>query len=79
MQIKSSYKPLVWNICCIAIILLSIMTFTPLVIPASQPDPALAGVPYTLWAGIATAVAMMLVNFIGTLVYPGKENEDEAE
>lgn len=79
MQTKSSYKPLAWKLCCIGIILLSIMTFTPLVIPAHQSDPTLGGVPYTLWAGIATAVVMMLVNFIGTLVYPGKENDGEAE
>lgn len=77
MQTESSYKPLIWYLCCIGIILLSVLTFTPLVIPAYQADPAWYGIPYTLWTGIAMAVLIMLVNVVAALCYPAKENEGE--
>jgi len=75
MRSRSSYKPLVWKLCCIGIILLSVLTFTSLVIPAHQFEPTLSGVPYTLWVGITMTAVIMLVNAVGAVFYPGEESE----
>ena len=45
-------KNLYWKLCCAAVILLSILCFTPLVIPAHEYRPLLWGLPRTLWAGM---------------------------
>ena len=66
-------KILYWRLCCVAMVVLSVLTFTPLVIPAGRYEPMLAGVPLTLWAGIAIAVAMVALTYIGTRVHPDQE------
>ncbi len=63
-------KTLYWRLCCGAMVVLSVLTFTPLVIPAGRYEPMLAGVPLTLWAGIAIAVAMVALTLVGTYVHP---------
>lgn len=58
----------IWNACCIAAMLLAILTFTPLVTPAGRHLPEWMGMPYTLWAGIVQAILLILVTYIGTRV-----------
>ena len=66
-------KTLYWRLCCLAMVVLSVLTFTPLVIPQGRYEPMLAGVPLTLWAGIAIAVAMVALTYVGTHVHPDHE------
>ena len=66
-------KTLYWRLCCLAVAVLSVITFTPLVIPEGRYEPMLAGVPLTLWAGIAIAVAMVALTLVGTYVHPDEE------
>ena len=41
-----------WNFARIGVIILSILIFTPLVIPKNEYKPEFIGLPYTLWVGI---------------------------
>ena len=63
-------KTLYWRLCCLAVAVLSVLTFTPLVIPPGRYEPMLGGVPLTLWAGIGIAVALVALTFVGTRVHP---------
>ena len=45
-------KVVYWRLCSIAVAVLSVLTFTPLVTPPGRYEPMLGGVPLTLWAGI---------------------------
>ena len=65
-----------WKMCVAAVIFLSAITFTPLVIPAGVFEPELFGVPYTLWVSILITVLLVLITYIGTRVHPGR-NSDE--
>ena len=68
-------KNLYWRLCCGAMVVLSVLTFTPLVIPAGRYEPMLGGVPLTLWAGIFIAVAMVALTYVGTRVHPDGDGE----
>ena len=69
-----------WRICCVAMLVLSIVTFTPLVIPKGKIEPILLGLPLTLWAGAAIAFMMVLLTIMGALLHPeetGKTDSNE--
>lgn len=55
--------------------MVSILTFTPLVIPEKTYKPMLAGVPYTLWMGICVAVILVALTYLGTKFHPGNGEE----
>lgn len=64
---------LYWRLCSLAVVLLCVLTFTPLVIPAGQYMPLLAGLPLTLWSGLLIAWVLVALTFIGVYVHPGDE------
>lgn len=64
---KSTY----WHLCIAGVVLVSILTFTPLVIPEGIYQPMLAGVPYTLWMGIVVAIVLVTLTYFGTKFHPG--------
>lgn len=51
----------------------TILTFTPLVIPKGVHAPRWLGMPYTLWMGIIVSLWMGVLVFLGTLVHPGRD------
>lgn len=59
-----------WRLCYAAVIVLSVITFTPLVLPVGTYRPMVMGVPYTLWTGILVAVAFVGLTYVATRVYP---------
>jgi hypothetical protein len=67
-------KSLYWKLCIAGVVLLSILTFTPIVMPQGVADPELLGVPRTLWASILTYIGIVILTYIGTKVYPGAED-----
>ncbi len=69
-------SPIYWYLCIATAILLTIVTFTPLVIPAGVYRPRLLGMPYTLWVTVLITCLYVLLTYIGTRVHPGR-NEDE--
>ena len=68
----------VWKVCVVLVIILSALTFTPLVIPAGRFQPEFFGMPYTLWVSILLTVLLVLLTYIGTWVHPGR-NSDEPQ
>jgi len=68
-----------WLICSIMVIILMLLTFTPLVIPEGKYKPMFLGLPYTLWVSGLITVVLVILTWIGAGVHPGKdEGEDEA-
>jgi Na+/melibiose symporter-like transporter len=59
-----------WRIVLGCAILLVILTFTPLVTPIGRHEPALAGMPYTLWVGIVVTIGLVALTYAATLCYP---------
>ena len=74
---NSSRRSFYWILCCALALILIIISFTPLVIPAGIHKPVLWGIPYTLWVGIAVSILLVLLTFIGTRVHPDRENPEK--
>lgn len=70
-------KTLYWKICVALAIMLTGLTFTPLIIPVGVYQPELFGVPYTLWTSVLITVFLVLLTYLGSHVHPGR-NSDEA-
>ncbi len=70
-----SHRSLAWTICIVLAVLLSVATFTPLVIPPGKSAPFLFSFPYTLWTGFLVSVLFVLLTWIGTRVHPGSKQE----
>ena len=68
-------KRLAWHLCIAAMILLSVLAFTPLIIPEGTFSPTIAGVPRTIWAGIALYIVMVVITYIGTRVHPDNKTD----
>ena len=66
-----------WQICCLAMLLLGILSYTPLLIPQNTYTPMLGNIPYSLWAGILMTIAMVFVTYLGTLFHPAKGESEE--
>ena len=73
-------KKLIWRLTCAAVVVISALSFSPVVIPVGKFQPELLGMPYTLWMGIIASVLLVLLTFVGTKVHPGQWDEtQEAE
>ena len=59
----------IWTIVRIAIFVISILVFTPLVIPKGVFTPELFGMPYTLWVGIVVYGSFLGLVLIGVFVH----------
>ena len=62
-------KKRIWTIIRIVIIVISILVFTPLVIPKGVYAPELYGMPYTLWVGMAVYFSFLILILIGVSVH----------
>ena len=73
----SKKKKLGWRILCALFVIVSVITFTPWVIPMNTHLPKIFGVPYTLGVGFIVAIFFVILTYLGTLFYPGSEEEDK--
>ena len=67
----------IWTIIRIAIFVISILVFTPLVIPKGVFTPELFGMPYTLWVGIVVYGSFLGLILIGVFVHSKIFKEEE--
>lgn len=74
---ETNRRRLYWRLCYGGIIVLSVITFTPLVIPRGTYHPMLLGMPYTLWVGILLTVLAVGLTYGATQVYPVRDPSDE--
>jgi uncharacterized membrane protein len=54
----------IWRLCVVSVILIIIITFSPLVIAPGKIQPFLFGLPYTLWMGIILTIALVVITLI---------------
>ncbi len=66
-----------WRICTALVVLLIIITYTPLIIPSGVYKPMVLGIPYTLWTSFLITAALVLITYIGSKVHPGKDEEED--
>ena len=60
-----------------AAVLLSCITFTPLVMPYGTHEPGLFSLPLTLWTGLILAILLVFLTYLATRFHPGNK-EDES-
>lgn len=70
-------KRSIWRFCCVAVLVMAVLTFTPLVTPAGKSAPYLMGVPFTMWMGFLWTVIILILTFIGTRVHPGFNSDNQ--
>lgn len=67
---KKNWKPIIWRLCCLSVAALSILSFTPVVIPSGIIEPTIGNLPRTLWSGIIIAFAILALTLVGMFVHP---------
>ncbi len=66
-----------WRICTALVVLLVMITYTPLIIPGGVYKPMVLGIPYSLWTSFLITAALVLITYVGSKVHPGKDEEEE--
>lgn len=64
-----------WRICTALVIILTVLVFTPIIIPVNVYKPMLFGIPYSLWTSFLITVALVSITLIGTKIHSGIEEE----
>ncbi|MCK4749610.1 MAG: hypothetical protein KAT15_21295 [Bacteroidales bacterium] len=70
-------KPKFYRLLILLALILSIITFTPLVMPYGRSEPTLFHLPFTLWTGLLVALLFVFLTWLSIRIHPGKE-EDES-
>ena len=65
-----------WRILRTIAIILCLLVFTPLVIPAGVHKPELFGVPYSLWTSFLITVTLVFLTYLGTKVHRSNDEEE---
>ena len=65
-----------WRICTLLVIILIIVTYTPLIIPSGVYKPMIMGIPYSLWTGFLITIALVVLTYIGSRVHQGNDDEE---
>ena len=58
-------------------IILVIITYTPIIIPGGVYKPMVLGIPYSLWTSMLITATLVLITYIGSKVHPGNDEEEE--
>ncbi len=72
---KITQKRSIFRLLALIAVILSCLTFTPLVMPYGRYEPTLFHLPYTLWTGLIVALLFVLVTYLATRIHPGKEED----
>ena len=70
-------KKIIWGLTRITLVILSVLVFTPLVIPKGIFTPELFGLPYTLWVGMLVYFFYVLLILIGISVHSKIYREED--
>ncbi len=71
------YNKLLWRICVTTVILVITVTFSPLIIAPDKINPAVLGMPFTLWTSILTTILLVVLTYLGGRVSPNDEEESK--
>ncbi|HEX7072239.1 MAG TPA: hypothetical protein VF190_15610 [Rhodothermales bacterium] len=64
-----------WRATAVAVIAVSALSFTPVVLDPVDAEPWFLGMPHTLWASMFVAVALVVLAWVGTRAH--EEADDE--
>ena len=67
----------IWLIIRVIAVLICLLTFTPLVISPNNTAPYFLGIPYTLWAGIAISISLIVLITLGAIFSPSNDGGDK--
>ena len=70
-------KKIIWGLTRITLVILSVLVFTPLVIPKGIFTPELFVLPYTLWVGMLVYFFYVLLILIGISVHSKIYREED--
>ncbi|NIP31704.1 MAG: hypothetical protein GTO02_19645 [Candidatus Dadabacteria bacterium] len=62
-----------WKIYSVIVIILSVIAFTPLVVPYGIADPFFLGLPRTLWLGMSISIGIYIILVIAMLTSDGED------
>jgi len=65
----------IWKLCVTAVILIIILTFSPIITGDGKINPFLFGLPFTLWMGILLTILLVVITYIGGSVLPDEEED----
>lgn len=68
-----------WKWSCALAIVLSAITFTPLILPQGTWKPTMLGIPYSLWTTYLITIVLVVLTWLGSKVHPGVEEEQEVK
>ncbi len=74
MMKKNKY----WTACIVAVILLTVIGYTPLMIPKGVYKPMILGIPYSLWVSFLITAALVTLTYLGSKYHPGRDEEEDA-
>ena len=61
---------LIWQCTVGIVLLLIILTFTPVVTPQGVYEPKLAGLPFTFWMGFVVTTVIVVAAYVGSKYHP---------
>ena len=64
-----------WRICVVLVFMITVLGYTPVMIPSGVYRPMILGLPYSLWLSFLFTVALVVLTYIGSRVHPGSDNE----
>jgi len=62
-----------WRVCVGIVIVLTVLGYTPLMIPKGIYKPMIFGLPYSLWLSFLITVILVVMTYIGSRVHPGRD------
>ncbi len=68
---------IIWKLCIIAVLLIVLFAYTPLVIGTGKIEPVLIGFPYSLWLSVLLTIFLVVLTFIGSIVIPDEEEDKQ--
>ncbi len=66
-----------WKVCIACVLVIVVLGYTPLMIPAGKHQPMLLGIPFTLAIGFLATVLLVVITYIGARVHPGNDGEED--
>lgn len=71
------YNKRLWKIYVVIVILIIVVTFSPLIIAPGKINPSVWGIPFTLWTSILATIALVVLTYLGGRVSPNDEEESK--
>jgi len=69
-------KKLYWRLCVIAVVIIIVVTYSPLVLATGRTTPSFLHLPFTLWVTMVLALALVLLTYAGSRITSNDEEEE---